>query len=91
MSAEAFDFVPAIVPEATRGLKKSKYTATVEAIYLFLQEHKDTKAVKIELGDVSLKSALTSFRNTVRRLYPDTLRVVQRGGDLYIEHVERRS
>jgi hypothetical protein len=85
MAAEVFSFKPAEIPQAERGLRRSKYLATVEAVYEYLQAHKDQRAVKIDLGDVSTKSAVASFRNAIAKNYPDTLRLVQRGGDLYIE------
>jgi hypothetical protein len=85
MAAESFSFKPAEVPQAARGLRKSKYVATVEAVHEYLQDHSDQRSVKIELGDVGTKSAVASFRNAVAKLYPDTIRLVQRGGDLYIE------
>lgn len=84
MAADIFKFKPAEVPQATRGLRKSKYGATVEAVNQYLQEHSDQQSVKVELGDVAVKSAVASFRNAIVRRYPDTLRLVQRGGDLYI-------
>ncbi len=85
MAAEAFSFKPAEIPPAERGLRKSKYAATVEAVNEYLLAHKDQRAVKIDLGDVSIKSAVASFRNAIAKNYPDNLRLVQRGGDLYIE------
>jgi hypothetical protein len=84
MATEAFSFKPADIPQAERGLRKSKYVATVEAVNEYLQTHKDQRAVKIDLGDVSIKSAVASFRNAIAKSYPDTLRLVQRGGDLFI-------
>ena len=85
MAAETFGFKPAEVPQAVRGLRKSKYVATVEAVHEYLQDHSDQRSVQIELGDVSIKSAIASFRNAIAKQYPDTLRLVQRGGELYIE------
>jgi len=85
MAAETFNFVPAVVPEATRGGRKSKYAATVESVYQYLQDHKETSAVKIELEGIAVKLAVTSFRNAIKRLYPDSLRLVQRADELYIE------
>ena len=85
MAAEIFSFKPAELPQASRGLKGSKYVATVEAVNQYLQDHTDKRSVKIELGDVNIKSAVTSFRNAISKLYPGTIRLVQRGGDLYIE------
>lgn len=85
MAAETFSFRPAEVPKAVRGLRKSKYVATVEAVHEYLQDHSDERSVKIELGDVGVKSAVASFRNAISRQYPDALRLVQRGGELYIE------
>jgi hypothetical protein len=85
MAADTFKFVPAVVPKAVRGVRRSRYAATVEAVYQHMQDHKDTESVKIELGDVGVKSAVASFRNAIARLYPDTLRLIQRGGELYIE------
>ncbi|MCE5253979.1 MAG: hypothetical protein LLG45_07230 [Actinomycetia bacterium] len=83
MATDAFKFIPAVVPTA-RGARKSKYATTVEAVYRYLEQHKDTQSVKIELGDVGVKSAVASFRNAIARQYPDTLRLVQRGDELYI-------
>jgi hypothetical protein len=85
MVAETFGFKPAEVPQASRGLRRSKYVATVEAVHQYLQDHTDQRSVKIELGDVGIKSAVASFRNAISKQYPDTMRLVQRGGDLYIE------
>lgn len=85
MSAETFNFKPADVPKAERGLKKSKYMATVEAVHQYMKDHSDQESVKIELGDVSAKSAHASFRNAIAKQYSDTLRLAQRGGGLYIE------
>ena len=84
MAAEAFSFKPAEIPQAQRGLRRSKYLATVEAVHEYLQTHKDQRAVKLDLGDVNIKSAVASFRNAIAKKYPDSLRLVQRGGDLYI-------
>ena len=85
MAAEIFSFKPAEVPQATRGLRRSKYVATVDAVHKYLKDHTDQRSVKIELGDVGIKSAVASFRNAISKHYPDTIRLVQRGGDLYIE------
>ncbi len=85
MATEIFSFKPAEVPKASRGLRKSKYVETVNAVHEYLQDHADQRSVKIELGDVGVKSAVASFRNAISKQYPDTLRLVQRGGDLYIE------
>ena len=85
MAAEIFSFKPAEVPHASRGLRRSKYVATLEAVHQYLKDHTDQRSVKIELGDVSIKSAVASFRNAISKLYPGTIRLVQRGGDLYIE------
>jgi hypothetical protein len=85
MAAEIFRFKPAEVPKASRGLRKSKYVETVNAVHEYLKDHADQPSVKIELGDVGVKSAVASFRNAISRQYPDTLRLVQRGGDLYME------
>jgi hypothetical protein len=85
MAAEIFGFEPVEVPRASRGLRGSKYVATVEAVHQYLQDHTDQRSVKIELGNVGVKSAVASFRNAIARQYRDTLRLVQRGGDLYIE------
>ncbi|MGI5939250.1 MAG: hypothetical protein ACOX8V_00885 [Thermoleophilia bacterium] len=85
MADEIFSFEPAVVPKAQRGFRRSKYLATVEAIDQFLKENPNENAVKIELGDVSSKSAYASFRTVIAREYPDSIRLTQRGGDLYIE------
>jgi hypothetical protein len=85
MAAEKmFSFKPAEVPPATRGLRRSKYTATIEAVHQYLQDHPDERSVKVELGDVDIKSATTSFRNAIAKQFRDTIRLVQRRGDLYI-------
>jgi hypothetical protein len=84
MATQGFSFKPAEVPQATRGLKGSKYVSTVEAVHEYLQKHAEQRSVKVELGDVGVKSAVASFRNAISKLYPDTMRLVQRGGDLYI-------
>ena len=84
MPVEAFDFRPAEVPQALRGSRGSRYTTTVEKIAEYLAEHEDVEAVELELGDVSVKSALASFRGVVRKKYRDSLRVQQRGGRVYI-------
>ena len=85
MAADSFNFTPAAVPKVVRGLKKSKYAATVEAVHQYMKDHKSAEAVKVDLGDVAVKSAVASFRAAIARLHPDTLRLVQRGGELYIE------
>lgn len=85
MVADSFNFAPAVVPKVARGMKKSKYAATVEAVHQHMKDNKGTQAVKVDLGDVAVKSAVASFRAAIARLYPDTLRLVQRGGELYIE------
>lgn len=85
MVAESFSFAPAVVPKVARGMKKSKYAATVEAVYQHMKSNKSTQAVQVDLGDVAVKSAVASFRNAIARLHPDDLRLVQRGGELYIE------
>jgi len=84
MASEIFRFKAAEVPRATRGARTSKYGATVEAVHQYLQDHSDQQAVKVELGDVALKSAVTSFRNAISKKYPDTLRLIQREGHVYI-------
>ena len=85
MAADSFNFAPAVVPKVVRGMKKSKYAATVEAVHQHMKDHKGTQAVKLDLGDVAVKSAVASFRAAIAKLYPDTLRLMQRGGELYIE------
>jgi hypothetical protein len=85
MATEMFGFKPAPVPQASRGLRTSKYVATVEAVYKYLQENADQRSVKIELGNVAIKSAVASFRNAISKLHPDAIRLVQRAGALYIE------
>lgn len=85
MEAEIFRFEPVEVPPATRGLRRSKYIATLEAVHEYLQDHTDKRSVRVELGDVAIKSATSGFRNAISQHYPDTLRLVQRGGELYIE------
>jgi hypothetical protein len=85
MATDIFTFKPAEVPKAQRGLKKSKYGATVEAVHQYLQAHKNQQSVKLELGEVGIKSAVASFRHAIARRYPDALRLVQRGGELYIQ------
>lgn len=85
MAAEAFSFAPAEIPKAERSARESKYVATVKAVQKYMDEHKDQRSVKIELGDVSVKSAVASFRNAISRHYPGSLRLVQRGGELFIE------
>lgn len=84
MAAEAFSFKPAQVPQAVRGSRGSRYVATVEKVHNYLAAHKDVESVEIELGDVSLKSAVASFRNVIAKRYRDSLRLQQRGGRLYI-------
>jgi hypothetical protein len=84
VAAEAFNFKPASVPQAERGSRGSKYGATVEKVHDYLTEHKDVQSVEIELGDVSLKSAVASFRNLIAKKYRDSLRLQQRGSRLYI-------
>jgi len=79
MAVETFNFEPATVPKAVRGIRKSKYLTTVEAVQEYLQAHKTTESVKVELGDVNVKSAVASFRNAIAKNYPDTLRLLQRG------------
>ncbi len=85
MAAETFGFKPVPVPQASRGLRTSKYVATVEAVYKYLQDNSDQRSVKIELGDVAIKSAVASFRNAISKHYPGSIRLVQRAGELYIE------
>lgn len=85
MATESFKFAPAVVPKVARGAKGSRYASTVEAVYQHMKENKATQAVKVDLGDVAVKTAVASFRAAIARLYPDTLRLVQRGGELYIE------
>jgi len=85
MATDIFRFKPADVPQAKRGLRKSKYSATVEAVYEYLQKNPDQRSVKIELGDVGIKSAVASFRMAISKLYPDAIRLVQRAGELYVE------
>jgi len=85
MAHEAFSFKPATIPELTRGQKRSKYATTVEAVHKYLNDHADQQAVKIELGGVSVKAAVASFRNVIAKQYKESLRLVQRNGELYIE------
>lgn len=85
MAADSFNFTPAAVPKVARGMKKSKYAATVEAVHQYMQDNKGTQAVKVDLGDVAVKSAVASFRAAIAKLHPDTLKLVQRGGELYVE------
>jgi len=85
MAADAFDFKPAEVPQATRGLKKSRYAATVDAVHAYLQEHADQRAVQIELGSVGIKAAAASFRAAIKKHHPDDMRLAQRGGELFVE------
>jgi hypothetical protein len=85
VAADMFSFKPAEVPKATRGRRRSKYAATVEAVHEYLAKHADERSVKIELGSVDSRSAAASFRMTVAKNHPDSLRLVQRGEDLYIE------
>jgi hypothetical protein len=84
MATEAFDFKPASVPQSERGSRGSKYGATVEKVHDYLEKHKDVQSVEIELGDVSMKSAVASFRNVIAKRYRDSLRLQQRGSQLYI-------
>jgi hypothetical protein len=85
MASDVFKFKPAEVPRASRGLRKSKYGATVEAVHTYLQENTDEQAIKIDLGGVEIKSAAAGFRNAIAKRYSDEMRLVQRGGDLYIQ------
>ena len=85
MAADAFDFKPAQVPQATRGLRRSRYAVTVDAVHAYLQEHADERAVKIELGSVGIKAAAASFRAAIKKYYPDAMRLAQRGSELFIE------
>jgi hypothetical protein len=85
MAAEAFSFRPAEIPKAERAVRESKYAATVKAVNHYMQEHSEQRSVMIDLGDVSIKSAVASFRNAIAKQFPDALRLVQRGGELYIE------
>jgi hypothetical protein len=85
MAVEMFKFAPAAVPSPDRAGRKSRYRMTVEAIDEYLAENSDQKSVKIELGSVSSKTAYASFRNVISKYYSDTLRLIQRRGDLYIE------
>jgi hypothetical protein len=84
MDTNIFRFKPAQVPKAVRGTRRSRYAGTVEAVYHYMQEHKDATSVKVELGDTGVKSAVAGFRNAIARSYPDSLRLVQRGGEIYI-------
>ena len=85
MAAEIFNFKPAEVPQTSRGLRRSKYVATIEAVHQYLRDHPDQRCVKIELGGVGVKSAVASFRNAISKHYRESMRLVQRGSDLYIE------
>lgn len=84
MAPEPFPFKPAAIPQAERGQRGSKYVATVEKVHEYLVQHKEVDAVRIELGDVSVKSAVASFRNVIAKRYRESLRLQQRGSDLYI-------
>ena len=84
MAANIFSFKPAEVPPTSRGTRTSRYSATVEAVHAYLQEHADQQAVKVELGSVAIKTAVASFRSTIAKLHPQSLRLMQRGGELYI-------
>jgi hypothetical protein len=85
MAAEVFSFKPADIPQAVRGRKKSRYSATVESVYEYMKEHPDQKSVKLELVGVSAKAAAASFRQAISKSYPSELRLVQRGEDLYLQ------
>ena len=85
MASDIFSFKPAAVPSVSRGIRKSRYVTTVEAIYQYLHDHPDQRSVRIELGDVGIRNAVTSFRNAIAKTHPDVMRLVQRGGELYIE------
>lgn len=85
MATDIFSFKPVDVPQASRGRRRSRYAATVEAVYQFLQDHADSRSVKIDLGNVGVRSAVAGFRGAISKLHPDALRLVQRGGDLYIQ------
>jgi hypothetical protein len=85
MATESFSFKPASIPQASRGLRTSKYVATVEAVHKYLQDNAEQRSVKIELGNVAIKSAVASFRNAISKHHPDVIRLVQRAGELYIE------
>ncbi len=85
MAVEPFPFKAAEVPKAVRGARESKYMATVRVIDQYMKDHKNERSVKVDLGDVSIKSAVGNFRSAVAREFPNKLRVVQRGGELYIE------
>lgn len=84
MSSEPFAFKPAAIPQAERGQRGSRYVTTVEKVHEYLAEHPEVESVHIELGDVSVKSAVASFRNVIAKRYRDSLRLQQRAGDLYI-------
>jgi hypothetical protein len=84
MVPEPFAFKPATIPQAERGQRGSRYVATVERVQEYLVEHPEVESVHIELGGVSVKSAVASFRNVIAKKYRDSLRLQQRGGDLYI-------
>jgi hypothetical protein len=85
MAVEPFGFKPAEIPAAERGGRESRYVATVKSVNQYLEEHRDQKSVKLDLGDVAVKTAVASFRAAISRQYSGRLRLVQRGGDLYIE------
>jgi hypothetical protein len=84
MAADVFRFKPAEVPRASRGRRKSKYSATVEAVHQYLQKNPDQLSVKMELGAVDFKAAAAGFRKAIAQQYPDAMRLAQRGGELYI-------
>jgi hypothetical protein len=71
VAAETFSCKPVEVLQAVRGLRRSRYVATVEAVHQYLQCHPGQLTVKIELGDVGSKSAVASFRNAISKPYPD--------------------
>jgi hypothetical protein len=84
MALDTFAFKPASIPQAERGQRGSKYVATVEKISAYLDDHSDVESVRLELGDVSVKSAVASFRNVIAKKYRDSLRLQQRGSEVYI-------
>jgi hypothetical protein len=84
MATEIFDFKPAQIPQAERGRRKSRYTATVEAIEKYMQAHPEQPSVRLELGSTGIKAAAASLRKALSGSGSSTLRLVQRGGDLYI-------
>jgi hypothetical protein len=84
MGPEIFDFKPAPVPQAVRGRRTSRYTATVEAVQKYLDAHPEQPSVKLELGSTGLKAASASFRKALSGPGSNSLRLVQRGGELYI-------